>query len=201
MCLSNCSQCKYFTKPQHSGDIVCSLNPAYASMWQRLKTLDEYTLNSIPVDNCREFELNPNLELKTIPLSLSFKSWQILARESSNPIIKEALADLLIHLELCLTVEQWRSLANANIDSRIRVALEESGIEALSDSWINVDSSAISAISYTRSSSTLKIRFDRGDVYQYDCIPHQLYLNLLDAGSKGRFFNAYIKDVFPYRPI
>ena len=108
---------------------------------------------------------------------------------------------LLIDLELCLTVEQWRSLANANTDPCIRVALEESGIEPIRDSWINVSSSAISAIAYTRSNSTLKIRFNRGDVYQYDAIPYQLYLNLLDADSKGRFLNAYIKDVFLYRPI
>ena len=202
MCLTNCQSCKYFDRqPHHSTDIICSLNPAYAAMWQRLNTLDEYTINSLPVDDCREFELDPSLELKTIPLYLSFNALATLARESNNPIVRDALADLLIHLELSLTVAQWQAIANVNSDPNIRVALQNEGIEPKRDYWIDVDSSALGAIAYTQSNSTLKIRFNRGAIYQYESVPYRLYSDLLDAESKGSFFNTYIRDAFPYRCI
>ncbi|NJK58791.1 MAG: hypothetical protein HC939_23830 [Pleurocapsa sp. SU_5_0] len=80
MCLSDCSKCKYLDceasrrhrHPHHSSDILCSLEPAYAAMWKRLKSLDKYSLNCLPVDNCQEFELDPTFEEKTIALSLNF---------------------------------------------------------------------------------------------------------------------------------
>ena len=206
MCLTNCQSCKYFDRqPHHSTDIVCSLNPAYASMWQRLNTLDEYTLNSLPVDDCREFELNPKLESKTISLYLSLNTWQTLARESSNKIVQDALKntlkDLLIEIELSLTIEQWQAIADQNTDPVVNWVLEAQGFHSQQESWIDVDSSCINAITYRQSESTLKIRFLRGAIYQYESVPYQLYSDLLDAESKGSFFNTYIKDAFPYRCI
>ncbi len=60
--LSNCSQCRLFDqKPNHEGDIRCANNPAYAEMWQRLKNLDEYTLRTIPVSSCFDFDQDKTL--------------------------------------------------------------------------------------------------------------------------------------------
>lgn len=201
MCLSDCSKCQYLDhNPYHLGDIVCGVNPAYASMWKRLKSLDKFSLDCLPIDDCRDFGLDPSLQSKAIALYLSFNSWQTLARESSNPFISNALADLLIHLELSLTLEQWQTIANTNTDPVISWCLEAQGFKS-QNPWIEVDSSCIDAIAYVQSNSMLKIRFNRGETYEYDCVPHQLYLDLLNANSHGRFFNRYIKDVFAYRAI
>lgn len=67
MCLSNCQSCKYLDRtPHHRGDIVCGLNPSYASMWKRLNSLDKYSLDCLPIDDCREFELDPAFEEKAM---------------------------------------------------------------------------------------------------------------------------------------
>ena len=88
MTLTNCSNCKFYdSNPHHKGDIRCSLQPAYAVMYDRLKDLDFPTLNSLPLDNCRDFELNPQLTKKDITLSLTFQEWQQLARDSSYSTI------------------------------------------------------------------------------------------------------------------
>ena len=113
MCLSDCQSCKYIDRtPNHRGDVICGVAPAYASMWERLHDLDEYTLNCVPIDECREFELNPELEEKEISLSLSFADWQTLIRESKHPAIIDALKDVLIQLNLSFTVKQWQAIAN-----------------------------------------------------------------------------------------
>ena len=202
MCLTDCSTCKYFDRqPHHSTDIVCSLDPAYASMWKRLKSLDKFSLDCLPIDDCREFAPDPAFEEKTIALSLGFFDWHKLERETSNPTIGKALRDTLIELNLSLTREKWQQIANCTAIAAVRVALEAEGIEAHRDPWICVDSSCIDAIAYDEAISALKIRFNSGDIYEYERVPHQIYMNLLDADSKGSFFNRHIKNVIPYRLI
>ena len=217
MCLSNCSKCKYFDRtPHHSGDIVCSLNPAYASsriplrltatrgrssMWKRLKSLDEYSLACLPIDDCLEFELDPAFKEKAITLSLSFFDWQKLEQETSNSMIGNALRDTIIGLNLSLTQEEWQEIANSTAIPAVRVALEAEGIEAKRDPWICVDSSCIDAIAYLTAESILKIRFNSGLVYQYDRVAENVFLNLCDAYSKGHFFNHNIKDCYQYQLI
>ena len=49
MCLTNCSECKFYdSSPYHKNDILCGVQPAYATVYQRLKDLDDVTLNSKP---------------------------------------------------------------------------------------------------------------------------------------------------------
>ena len=217
MCLSDCSSCKYFDRdPHHLDDIVCSLNPAYASVWKCLKSLDEYTLNCVPIDNCQDFDLDPTLKEKQISLSLSFTAWQTLANESRHPSILKALQDTSIQVNLSLTLKEWQAVADSNTDPFVRVALEEAQIKPRRDPWICVDSSCIDAVAYPPGSCTfvahslapdgdagslLKIRFVSGLIYQYDNVPHGIFLNLLDANSKGSFFNTHIRDVYHYRQI
>lgn len=110
--LSNCSQCQYFNhNPHHSGDVVCANDPAYAFMWQRLNSLDQYTLDSIPVDNCREFELNPSLKKHEISLSLTFEQWKAVIFESHCPtIILKSLRNHAFQHSLSLTLQQWQAI-------------------------------------------------------------------------------------------
>jgi hypothetical protein len=170
-------------------------------MWKRLKDLDEYSLNCLPVDNCQEFKLDPTFEEKTIALSLNFFDWQKLERETSNPNIGKALRDTIIELNLALTCENWQAIANSTSIPNVRVTLEESGFKPHRDPWIDVDSDCIDAIAYLEPESALKIRFNSGCIYQYNNVSHNAFLNLLDADSKGRFFHRNIKDAYPYRQL
>lgn len=103
MCLSDCSKCKFLNhNPHHSGDIICGLNPAYAAAWKRLKSLDQYSKSCLPIDDCRDFELDPAFEQKQISLSLSILDWQQLGRESSAPTLIKVLRDVTFELNLSL---------------------------------------------------------------------------------------------------
>ena len=58
-----------------------------------------------------------------------------------------------------------------------------------------VSSRAISSIGYQ--SGTLEIEFVDGDVYRYFLVPRVLFIEFLQAESKGAFFNERIRDRFP----
>jgi len=60
-----------------------------------------------------------------------------------------------------------------------------------------VSSSNLRSIGYDADSSILEIEFNSGGVYQYQGVPQIEYDALLNAGSKGSYFNANIKNVFP----
>lgn len=62
----------------------------------------------------------------------------------------------------------------------------------------DVDSSVIDAVGFSR---VLEIHFDSGRVYQYYDVPEDVYQGMLSAESKGRYFNTYVRDQFPYQEI
>ncbi len=49
--------------------------------------------------------------------------------------------------------------------------------------------------------STLEVEFRNGSVYQYSGVPKSVSRALLSAGSKGGYFNDYIRDRYPTRRI
>ena len=59
---------------------------------------------------------------------------------------------------------------------------------------IPVNSSAISAIGYDSQTSRMNIEFQQGDTYYYCNVPQQIFVNFLNAYSKGRYYDQYIKD-------
>lgn len=205
MTLTDCSRCRYLDrKPNHSGDVICAVAPHYASMWSKLNSLDEHTLGAIPVDPCREFELNPSLTEKEINFSLSFQQWQQLARNSScSKLIFDFLKDQLIDHPVTLSVEEWQVIADNSQNPQILEALKKQGIEPeeIQESWIEVDSSCIDAIAFNQLSSKLSIRFNSREVYEYSNVCSDIFQDFLDADSKGHFFNFYIKDEYPYSHI
>ena len=168
-------------------------------MWQRLKSLDRYTLDSVPVDQCREFEPDPFQEEKEITLSLTFAAWRLLARESANQGMFKALENAIIPITHTFTLSQWQNIADECSDPRVRNLLEAEGIKAQVKQWIGVDSSCISAIAYNEVSHKLKIRFVSNLTYEYDNLLYDTFSAFSEADSKGRFFNLYIKDQYPYR--
>lgn len=59
---------------------------------------------------------------------------------------------------------------------------------------ISVISSAISAIGYNKEAQQMRITFKQGHTYSFCRVPENVFLGLLNAGSKGRYYDDYIKD-------
>ena len=64
-----------------------------------------------------------------------------------------------------------------------------------------VTSSDIRSVGYDLGSQTLEILFNSGGLYQYYGVPQQVYAGLMQAASHGRYFHAFIKDLYRYRRI
>lgn len=62
----------------------------------------------------------------------------------------------------------------------------------------DVESSVISAVGYTR---VLEITFESGRIYQYYNVPEDVYQGMLDAESKGRYFNQEIRGKYDYQEV
>ena len=60
-----------------------------------------------------------------------------------------------------------------------------------------LNSSAISAVNYNATTRTLTIWFTHGGhSYDYFGVPNAVYQGLLNASSKGAYFNAFIRDQY-----
>ncbi len=57
-------------------------------------------------------------------------------------------------------------------------------------------SSMMASAGYDPTSRVLKIEFASGAVYQYVDVPLDVYQELLDAPSQGRFFHSRIRGAF-----
>ena len=65
-----------------------------------------------------------------------------------------------------------------------------------------VQSSAIEQVSYDPDAHSLVATFrDSGRTYVYADVPEEGYDSLLFSDSLGAYFNANIRDRFPYREI
>ena len=67
--------------------------------------------------------------------------------------------------------------------------------------WIQVVSSNIAAIAYASDTEVLSINFLNGSTYEYYGVPQNVFDEFLIADSKGRYFNANIKDVFSFNRV
>ena len=64
-----------------------------------------------------------------------------------------------------------------------------------------VISSNISSIGYDVSTETLEVEFQDGGIYHYFGVPETIYAGLMQAPSKGRYLNEYVKDCCGYERI
>ena len=64
-----------------------------------------------------------------------------------------------------------------------------------------VVSSNIHSVGYEDETKTLEIEFHSGRVYQYYSVPRVIYEALMNASSHGKYFHAFIRDVFSYQRI
>ena len=66
---------------------------------------------------------------------------------------------------------------------------------------ISVQSSNIRSVGYEPGSETLEVEFSSGRIYQYFDVPESEYEGLMSAPSKGRYFNASIKERYRCQQI
>jgi hypothetical protein len=66
---------------------------------------------------------------------------------------------------------------------------------------IAVASTTLATVGYDDALSILQLEFQSGAHYQYFGVPAAVHQGLLDAPSKGSYFNQYIRGHFPYRLI
>lgn len=56
-----------------------------------------------------------------------------------------------------------------------------------------VISSNLSSVGYDTKSRTLEVEFLNGSVYQYSNVPSSIFSGLMNAASKGQYFDRMIK--------
>jgi hypothetical protein len=64
-----------------------------------------------------------------------------------------------------------------------------------------VSSSNIGAIGYEAETQILEIEFINGRVYQYSGVSIDEYEAMMNADSKGKYFNANIKNRYPFTKL
>lgn len=57
-----------------------------------------------------------------------------------------------------------------------------------------VASTNLASVGYDGATQTLEVRFLSGRIYRYHGVPENLHEQLMQATSKGQFFNAHIRD-------
>jgi hypothetical protein len=60
------------------------------------------------------------------------------------------------------------------------------------------ESSVIGAVGHSR---VLEIQFESGRVYQYFNVPEDVYEEMLNSDSKGKYFNSHIRGKYEYQEI
>jgi len=60
----------------------------------------------------------------------------------------------------------------------------------------NVHSSMIASFGYESDTSTLEIEFKSGVVWQYYDVPENVYYDMKNSGSLGKYFHANIKGQY-----
>ena len=60
-----------------------------------------------------------------------------------------------------------------------------------------VVSSMMRSAGYDEAHAVLEIEFITGHVYRYHAVPRRDWQGLMDAESKGRYFEAHIRDKYP----
>lgn len=66
---------------------------------------------------------------------------------------------------------------------------------------IYVASANLQSVGYDAHHQTLEVEFRNGAIYQYYNLPQFMYERLMEASSKGQFFNAQIRNRFPYSRV
>ncbi len=63
---------------------------------------------------------------------------------------------------------------------------------------ITIESSNLASIGYDEKNEKLEIQFHSGGIYQYDDVAKEIYDELMNAESKGRYFMSEIRGAYSY---
>jgi hypothetical protein len=66
---------------------------------------------------------------------------------------------------------------------------------------MDVESAAIREIDYDAERAKLLVRFISGEQYVYVGVPGEVHRSFLESDSKGRFFQAEIRDRYPFNRL
>ena len=87
---------------------------------------------------------------------------------------------------------------NASPPTRVRQSAPSSSDCRPLPDRVAVQSRLLAGMAYDHNQAVLQLEFRGGTVYQYFHVPRQTYLELLQADSKGTYFNRYVRSVFRY---
>jgi hypothetical protein len=73
--------------------------------------------------------------------------------------------------------------------------------DARSGRMLPVESSTMTGVEYDDETRELDILFSSGKTYRYFDVPAEVYAMLLDAESKGQYFNEEIKGAYRYAEV
>ena len=62
-------------------------------------------------------------------------------------------------------------------------------------------SSVVAAIRFDDTTSTLRVIYVSGSVYDYKDVPEKIYKDMRTASSKGEFLNKFIKPNYEFEKI
>ena len=65
-------------------------------------------------------------------------------------------------------------------------------------STVAVDSSVLRDVSYDAARRALRLTFSSGSIYLYRNVDATVYRDLLNAESKGHYFNEHIRNQYPF---
>lgn len=66
---------------------------------------------------------------------------------------------------------------------------------------VELQSSLLARATYNHGLAILRLELCNGDVYHYFHVPRQAYQDLLEAKSKGVYFNRHIRNVFHWAAV
>jgi hypothetical protein len=62
-------------------------------------------------------------------------------------------------------------------------------------------SSVVASMSYNAESSTLRVYFTSGMVYDYKNVPEEIYIAMKTSGAKGIYLNRHIKGKYAFEKV
>lgn len=64
-----------------------------------------------------------------------------------------------------------------------------------------VQSSSLAAVCYLRERASLLIEFHSGAVYLYEAVDEDIFQGIINAPSKGAFFNQHVRGRYEYHRL
>ena len=64
-----------------------------------------------------------------------------------------------------------------------------------------VTSSSLASVGFDSDRQILEVEFRNAKIYQYFEVPESVFLKLLEAESKGRYFNLHVRDLYRYERL